>query len=1465
MKKLLKKKGLSRFIAFAVAMVLCVTSSPNTLKVAKASDTYDAGYDISTLLANYQFVVEEDVDLTSSGHTVGAVVVGGTLAMDNTFGDAAIAPSYVYNCEKGSFGTAWHGKYPDKCNTVYYGTNTAGGLDPSIWIQNEDYMDVSTGFTAIKGQSLALSQSPETVEVTAENGVVTIDCTKGGDVNVVMDYATYSSATRINILVENVDWFKNNLCIVSVTGVGATDITYDGYNKMCINGSSTGNLLKNMTGSDQEYGSQLNVGGMNLIWNFPDAEGKITAQGLGGHLVAPGASVDFMPGNYEGGVISKNLSGSAEGHFYPMSLSLGGSTGQTPPEPTATLTVTKTDGTNLLPGSTLTLMYVGQYILNGVTSTSGHTIYASAHSVIWKTTDTACTLTGLADGTYTLAETKSPDGYQYAESIHFTVRNGKVYDDNDQEVTEFTMVDEAKEGELVLEGTKAVDVIGNTSAPNETYNFVVKEGNLIVSEGSVSGAGDITFDKITYGPADIGTHTYKISEVAGNTEDMTYDDTVFTVVVKVEDIKLDKNNQPITNLTVTVDDSLSDDIEFTNVYEKLGKLVVLVRDEDYKTPINGAKVDITDPDGNKVTYTTGQDGTITLDETPTGNYTIKVNTIPEGTKVTVGDNAIVEVYEDQTTNHIIEIAPKVKTGDLIIYVNDQESGDPIKGAKVDVTDVDGVIKTYTTDADGKISIEDTPIGDYGIKVNTIPEGTKVTVGDNATATVERDETTTHYIKITPEKGNLVVIVKNEDTQETVEGVKVDITAPDGTTQTYTTDADGKITINNTPVGDYDIITKEVPTGYKVTVGLTETETVEADDTATHIVYIAPENTDPNAQLGNLVVIVRDKETQNVVQGAKVDITDTEGTTKTYTTNADGKIIINDTEAGDYGIVVNTIPKNNVVTSGDNATAEVITGDTTTHIIEITPEVKTGDLEIIVTDEESGDPVKGATVEVTDPDGETKEYTTDDDGKVTINDTPVGDYIIETTKVPDGYEVSVGEKETVTVEEDDKTTHEVKIVTEKGDLEVIVTDEESGDPVKGATVEITDPDGETKEYTTDDDGKITINDTPVGDYVIETTKVPDDYEVSIGEKETVTVNKGQKTTHEVKIVTEKGDLEVIVTDEESGDPVGGATIEITNPDGSVSEYTTDDDGKVTIKDTPVGEYIIETTKIPDGYKVSVGEKETVTVNKGQKTTHEVKIVTDSNDMNTPDKKTGDLEIIVTDEESGDPVKGATVEVTNPDGTTTKYTTDEDGKVTINDTPVGEYIIETTKVPDGYVVTIGEKETVEVTEGDKTTHIVKINTDSNDMQTPEDSKGNLIVIVQDEKTEEPVKGATVEITDPSGNKSTYKTDGEGKITIKDTDLGEYIIVTTKVPDGYTVTVGKSQSVEVEKDKTAIHIVKIATETDDVDTTTEATTEDDSINKDDGPKTGDTANVMPVMLMLVASAIALMYFGLRRKENN
>ena len=44
----------------------------------------------------------------------------------------------------------------------------------------------------------------------------------------------------------------------------------------------------------------------------------------------------------------------------------------------------------------------------------------------WTSTDTPHKITGLADGTYTLTEITAPQGYEVAESITFTVTDGKV-------------------------------------------------------------------------------------------------------------------------------------------------------------------------------------------------------------------------------------------------------------------------------------------------------------------------------------------------------------------------------------------------------------------------------------------------------------------------------------------------------------------------------------------------------------------------------------------------------------------------------------------------------------------------------------------------------------------------------------------------------------------------------------------------------------------------------------------------------------------------------------------------------------------------------------------------------------------------------------------------------------------------------------------------------------------------------
>lgn len=95
------------------------------------------------------------------------------------------------------------------------------------------------------------------------------------------------------------------------------------------------------------------------------------------------------------------------------------------------ITISKQDITTKeeLPGAQLTV-------------TMGNTVIDS-----WVSTDTPHIITGLEDGVYTLTEVTAPDGYEKAESIEFTVTDGKV----------------------------SVDTIVMYDAPEDTYVYISKQ------------------------------------------------------------------------------------------------------------------------------------------------------------------------------------------------------------------------------------------------------------------------------------------------------------------------------------------------------------------------------------------------------------------------------------------------------------------------------------------------------------------------------------------------------------------------------------------------------------------------------------------------------------------------------------------------------------------------------------------------------------------------------------------------------------------------------------------------------------------------------------------------------------------------------------------------------------------------------------------------------------------------------
>ena len=494
---------------------------------------------------------------------------------------------------------------------------------------------------------------------------------------------------------------------------------------------------------------------------------------------------------------------------------------------------------------------------------------------------------------------------------------------------------------------------------------------------------------------------------------------------------------------------------------------------------------------------------------------------------------------------------------------------------------------------------------------------------------------------------------------------------------------------------------------------------------------------------------------------------------------------------------------------------------------------------------------------------------------TIKTTP-NQYKFEFYKVTDNSFSTTGAELIGTVGNDasNTITFPTLTFTEEGDYYYVVKEVDAGKTVDG----ITNSDGEIDIWM--HVTKVTNGGVESFKYQVSTWKYLSAADKAEGK---IYKNVDQKTMSGVEWtlggfynLADLGNLEVTVLDEDTKTPVMDAKVEITNPDGTKKIYTTDSNGKIEITNTPSGDYKIKVTEVPDGYKVTTGEEEKKTVEDGKTATHVAEI--------TP---TGGLKITVLEEDSDEPVKDAVVKVTGPDGTVTEYTTDENGEILVNPTETGDYQIVVTKVPEGKKVTVGETKTVTVEKLKIAEHVAKINKVETTDDTKKDEektvteekkedttpKGNLEITVRDEVTNDPVPNATVNITDPTGDKSDHTTDSAGKVTLTDVPVGDYTVEVTSVPEGYTVTTGQTSTVTVKENETVTETVKVNTPTQtntptttpNTNTTVTSTNQTTDSKKDTTVATGDTSKPYMAMIFMGVSIIGMAILTLLKKKED
>lgn len=323
------KRALTRLLSpvIAISMFLMIMVTPAFAD--RGTEKYPKSYTIPNVLTDFQYFVKGN--FTGGGHVVGAVAVGGVFDKSNAISDGQITPSYIYDVKQANIGT---GNYYDGDKTVFYGINSSGNTLEDKFIQNEGYINMNSAFAALSANSAAIASSP-TKTYTASDidnnvpsiygaAVLNVDVTDG---DILIPWGVYSQIDVINLIgFGDADYFKTNPVNISVTGVPADrtvnlSFSYGSSGKggtayVFWNGESSDQFIKGMTGGTNA--DELNLEGLKLVWNFPDAK-TLNVSSLSGHLVAPNADISiYKSGRFEGGMIAKNMldDNNAEAHFY---------------------------------------------------------------------------------------------------------------------------------------------------------------------------------------------------------------------------------------------------------------------------------------------------------------------------------------------------------------------------------------------------------------------------------------------------------------------------------------------------------------------------------------------------------------------------------------------------------------------------------------------------------------------------------------------------------------------------------------------------------------------------------------------------------------------------------------------------------------------------------------------------------------------------------------------------------------------------------------------------------------------------------------------------------------------------------------------------------------------------------------------------------------------------------------------
>lgn len=750
--------------------------------------------------------------------------------------------------------------------------------------------------------------------------------------------------------------------------------------------------------------------------------------------------------------------------------------------------------------------------------------------------------------------------------------------------------------------------------------------------------------------------------------------------------------------------------------------------------------------------------------TTDGNGEIRFRDLPINTDVTIKETAAPEGYTllpdkivntGSTGGKTVEVK-LANSDDHVFKVHKTSSADGrnLMGAKFEVKGIDNdFVNTYTTDALGEFTIQgrDLPIGSFEVYEIAAPEGYATDGSDIQTFSWDNTRDITLSFKNAPLPG-IQIYKYDKETREPLAGATFEIRRDGQVLQTVKTDVNGYAKVYNLPKGFYQVVEVEPPQGY-------------LKDEVVHEVYIDPsadptqivrEVNVPNTKKLSIRIIKQDKDTKVPLQGWKFDVYYNDAKLTSVTTDENGEAMIENLQPGTYRVVEVDGDKEHYNLDAPEQTVELVKdqAEIPTLIFQNTVKKHFGIYKI---DEDTHIPIQGVTFEIWKDGKLLGNYTTDEHGRIWLPYAEPGTYQAKETITDPRYILN---ETTFTIENNSEYPTFFTIPnTRKKDIIVKKIDLDTGRPMQGVVFEGFKDGKSIGMFTTGPDGTFTIDYAEPGTYKFVERHTLAGYELS------TVVLEGEHTTDRDLVLTldnvEQKSFIVKKIDSETKKPLAGVQFKIWRDGVLLGDYTTDENGRIEIKNAPAGTYKVQEVKTLKEYILNdeVLEIEHTTVKDTELTVE-----------NT--KKPG-LLIKKIDSQTKKPLQGAVFKITCGDGTVVyeSVTTDAEGVIHLPELDPGTYIITEISAPDGYAIDETPK-TVEIRAG-QTYEVTFTNT----------KKGGFTIKKIDEDTRQPLKNAVFKITKSNGEfVKEAETDANGVITLDGLPEGSYIVTEIEAPDGY-----------------------------------------------------------------------------------